>query len=180
MADQREELLRKAIERCRDRPLREITLRSLAAEIGTSHRMLIYHFGSRDRLLAAVLHRIRLEEQRAFMAEAARGDRASALERLWRHYADPAGEHRLRAFFHVLGMAAEDPEPFREFLDSLNDWPRLLAELGVREGLDPGTARAEAELVAWTVRGLLLALVTTGDRDAVERALASLRASLSR
>ncbi|MFW5418211.1 TetR/AcrR family transcriptional regulator [Nocardiopsis sp. CNT-189] len=180
MADQRDELLTKAVECCRDRPLREITLRSLAAEIGTSHRMLIYHFGSRDRLLAAVLHRVRLEEQRAFMAEAAEGDRARALERLWRHYTDPAGEHRLRAFFHVLGLAAEDPEPFTEFLDSLNDWPRLLAELGVREGLDPGTARAEAELIAWTVRGLLLALVTTGDRDAVERALGSLRASLSR
>src|ERR1700730_10614042 len=34
--------------------LADLSLRELAAAIGTSHRMLLYHFGSREGLLAAV------------------------------------------------------------------------------------------------------------------------------
>ena len=34
----------------------DLSLRKIAAAIGTSHRMLLYHFGSREGLLAAVCY----------------------------------------------------------------------------------------------------------------------------
>ena len=38
------------------------SLRDLAAEVGTSHRMLIHHFGSRDGLLAAVVESVERDQ----------------------------------------------------------------------------------------------------------------------
>ena len=51
----REELLGKAIGWFAEHGVGETSLRTLAEGIGTSHRMLIYHFGSREGLLAACL-----------------------------------------------------------------------------------------------------------------------------
>jgi len=55
-ADPAEELLGRTLAHVRSVGLTpELSLRHLAKEIGTSHRMLIHHFGSRDGLMAAVV-----------------------------------------------------------------------------------------------------------------------------
>lgn len=36
-----------------NRGLTDLSLRTIAGEIGTSHRMLLYHFGSKEKLLVA-------------------------------------------------------------------------------------------------------------------------------
>ena len=46
----------------------DTSLRGLAEAIGTSHRMLIYHFGSRDGLLAAVVDRVEQAQRDALAA----------------------------------------------------------------------------------------------------------------
>ena len=45
-----------------------LSLRQLAAATGTSHRMLLYHFGSRQGLLAAVTQAVE-EQQRAALLQ---------------------------------------------------------------------------------------------------------------
>ena len=50
-AGPRERLLAGAIEHVSQHGVGEISLRQLAAALGTSHRMLLYHFGSRGALL---------------------------------------------------------------------------------------------------------------------------------
>jgi AcrR family transcriptional regulator len=49
-----ETLLAAAVDRALHGGIADLSLRQTAAAIGTSHRMLIYHFGSREGLLAAV------------------------------------------------------------------------------------------------------------------------------
>ena len=50
----RERLLAAAVEQARQGGIADLSLRELAAAIGTSHRMLLYHFGSREGLLLAI------------------------------------------------------------------------------------------------------------------------------
>jgi AcrR family transcriptional regulator len=49
--DRHDELLEQATDHVLEHGLIGLTLRPLAAAIGTSDRMLIYHFGSRDALV---------------------------------------------------------------------------------------------------------------------------------
>jgi AcrR family transcriptional regulator len=51
-----------------DTGIADLSLRQLAAAIGTSHRMLLYHFGSREGLLAAVTRAVEEQQQPARLA----------------------------------------------------------------------------------------------------------------
>jgi len=171
----RAKLLRKGQELLAERGgrLSDLTLRRLAEHLGTSHRMLIHHFGSRDGFLAALLSELRKQEQAALRALTAEGTYKDALQLLERLYLDPAHEPRIVAFFYVLGLAVQDPETYREFLDSLEDWTTLFTTFGERDGLSPEAARARAQALVWTIRGLFVKAITTGDR---QQALDELRA----
>jgi AcrR family transcriptional regulator len=78
---------------CTDHVLREgligLSLRPLAKAVGTSDRMLIYHFGSRDGLVAAVIDESTARSV-AYLGglPAPRTVRAGVL-RLWRAYHEP-------------------------------------------------------------------------------------------
>ncbi|WP_308162851.1 TetR/AcrR family transcriptional regulator [Nocardia alni] len=169
----RARLLRKGQELLAGRGrLSDLTLRKLAEHLGTSHRMLIHHFGSRDGFLAALLSELRREEQEGLAALSVEGTYRDALRLLEERYLDPAHQPRVAAFFYVLGLAVQDPAPYRDFLDSLEDWSALFTTLGEREGLTPEAARARAQALVWSVRGLLVRAIATGDRD---QALADLR-----
>src|SRR3954451_20804173 len=54
----RERLLEAAIDYVVDHGLTDLSLRRLATELGTSHRMLIHHFGSRDGLWVAIIREV--------------------------------------------------------------------------------------------------------------------------
>jgi AcrR family transcriptional regulator len=156
----------------RDR-ISDLSLRGLAEQLGTSHRMLIHHFGSRDGFLASVLTEMRRTEQEVLRGADSDGSFRAALDLLEKMYLDPAGSQRVAVLFYVLGLAVQNPEPYREFLASLDDWSTLLASLGVRDGLDPEVARVTAQALVWTARGLVVKGVTTGDPSG---ALAEFRA----
>lgn len=162
----RAKLLRKGQELLAERGrLSDLTLRKLAENLGTSHRMLIHHFGGRDGFLAALTSELRKEEQAALSAVSADGAYRDALLMLEELYLDPAQGPRVAAFFYVLGLAVQDPEPYREFLDSVEDWTTLFTTLGERDGLPHEAAQARAQALVWTARGLLVKAVTTGDRE---------------
>src|SRR5829696_9285471 len=92
-AGPRERLLAGAIEHVSQHGVGEISLRQLAAALGTSHRMLLYHFGSREALLIEVIRTVE-EQQRAALAqileEEADEPPAEIMRRMWAGVADPA------------------------------------------------------------------------------------------
>lgn len=161
----RAKLLRKGQELLAERGrLSDLTLRRLAELLGTSHRMLIHHFGGRDGYLAALTSELRKQEQAALSDLSTDGFYKDALQMLEGFYLDPAKEPRVSAFFYVLGLAVQDPESYREFLDSVEDWTVLFTTLGERDGASHEEAQARAQAIVWTARGLLVKAVTTGDR----------------
>ena len=173
-AGPRERLLTGAIEHVSRHGVGEISLRQLAAALGTSHRMLLYHFGSREALLIEVIRTVE-EQQRAalvqILEEEADAPPAEIMRRMWARVADPALWPNERLFFEVYAQALQGSPHALPLLDGIVDaWVEPLAAL-VAPDLPEAEARAEARLGVAVVRGLLLDLLATGDRDAVDAAM---------
>jgi len=166
----RERLLTAAVEQAMRGGIADMSLRELAAAIGTSHRMLIYHFGSREGLLAAVARTVE-EAQRATVSEWGYTTAASA-RRLWQHFSDPRLWPAERLFFELYAHALLGRPGTEGFLENaIEPWVTVIAGALAREaGLDDKTARAEARLAVAVTRGLLLDLLASGDRESVTEA----------
>ncbi|AOY91937.1 TetR family transcriptional regulator [Cupriavidus sp. USMAA2-4] len=154
--------------------LGDLSLRAMAEVLGTSHRMLIYYFGSADGFWEALLRRIRHAEQRvrpALAEEAA--DPARVLELAWERYSADSYLPIIQLLFEIYGRAIRDRERFQAFLDDVvGSWMGAMADRLHRQlGLPPAEARLRARVELATMRGLLLDLVTTGDRKGTTAAL---------
>src|SRR5262245_13225121 len=104
--DTRERLLDAAVAYVADNGIGDISLRQLADALGTSHRMLIFHFGSKEGLLVEVVRAVEAQ-QRALVADmAAQGTRdpRRQLADLWRRLTDPAAAPQERLFFELYGQ----------------------------------------------------------------------------
>jgi AcrR family transcriptional regulator len=152
----------------------DLSLRQLAAALGTSHRMLVYHFGSKEGLLVEVVRAVE-ERQRQALADLAAHPGLSPVEqgrRLWRRLTDPALWPHERLFFEVYGQALQGRPHTTGLLDGVVDsWLAPLTDLNVRHGMPADVARAGARLSLAVTRGLLLDLLATGDREGVDEAM---------
>ena len=160
----RERLLAVAIEKATSGGISDLSLRGLAAAIGTSHRMLIYHFGSREGLLVAISNAVN-EAESAALAN------WEDHTQFWEHFTDPQMWPAERLFFELY-VHALFGRPGTEgfFAASVEGWITALTGEAVKVGLDEATARVQARLSLAVARGLLLDLLATGDRDGVDQA----------
>jgi AcrR family transcriptional regulator len=170
----RERLLQAAIDYVVGHGLTDLSLRRLAAELGTSHRMLIHHFGSRDGLWVAIVREV---EQRQL---AAIGDLvpdptvsyADAMRAWWRHISDPSLWPNERLFFELYGQALQGRPHAEELLDGIVDsWLEPITAMGEAMGLPHATAEASARLGIAVTRGMLLDLLATRNRAGVDAAM---------
>ena len=144
------------------------SLRDIAAAVGTSHRMLIHHFGSRAGLLTEVVRSVEAE-QRAFLGsvDVPSEDITTVM---WQRLREPAVWPNERLFFECYARAARGEAPYASLLPGLvDDW---LDAFGPDDSSEPAAvaARAEARLSLALFRGLLLDLVGTEDRAGVDAA----------
>ena len=165
----RERLLAAAVDHALDTGIADLSLRQLAAAIGTSHRMLIYHFGSREGLLAAVTQAVE-DQQRAALLESGTSTAHDARQS-WQRLSDPQLRPQERLFFELYANALRGRPGTEGFLDGIvESWAAPVADALVKAGADERTARADARLGVAVVRGLLLDLLATGDRAGVTEA----------
>jgi AcrR family transcriptional regulator len=170
----RERLLAAAIDYAAEHGISDLSLRRLAAALGTSHRMLIYHFGSKEGLLVEVIRAVE-QRQRDALAGLARDPSLSPAEtmrRMWERLADPSLSPHERLFFEVYGQALQGRAHAAPLLDGIvESWLDPLTEFAIELGIPADTARANARLWVAVARGLLLDLLATGDRRGVDEAL---------
>ena len=170
----RERLLAAAMDHVAQHGVGNLSLRGLAAALGTSHRMLIYHFGSREGLMIEVIRAVEAQQRAALAAMLLDEDAppAETMRRMWRRVADPALWPNERLFFEVYAQALQGSPHALPFLDGIVEkWVEPLARIAVAQGRPEAEARAEARLGVAVTRGLLLDLLATGDREAVDAAM---------
>ena len=142
----------------------DVSLRELAELVGSSHRMLLYHFGSRAGLLAAVVaeSEVREREVAASYAEAGTSP-VDALSDAWRRLRAPARAGEERLFFELAAMAMYRRPGTERVADELVErWVDLAAAAG--------TSTMQLRLDVAVIRGLLLDLLLTGDRKGTDAA----------
>ena len=162
----RDRLLAAAIEQAMKGGIADLSLRELAAAIGTSHRMLLYHFGSREGLLVAVARAVEEAERARFLSWG-----MSDARRIWERLSDPVLWPSERLFFELYVQALLGRLGDEQFLDStIEAWIAPVAAAMVEAGASEATARIDARLGMAVVRGLLLDLLATKDRDGVTEA----------
>jgi AcrR family transcriptional regulator len=170
----RERLLAAAVDYAGEHGIVDVSLRTLAAAIGTSHRMLIHHFGSKAGLLAAIVAEVERRQRVALAADEPPVD-ASLIElgrQGWQRVADPALWPYERLFFELYAQALRDPDsPLAPTGDLIEPWLDQLVPLYERRGLSTRQARAAARLGIAVTRGLLLDLLATQDRAGVDDAM---------
>lgn len=155
--DRRAATLSRAADYVLEHGLAGLSLRPLAQALGTSPRMLLYDFGSKTRLVEAILAEIRRRE-----AELLEND-VRTIADVWMWISDERREPFLRLFFEVYVDALRRGEA-AQFVE---DWLGFLAR-----AWRPPVDRATATLMVAVVRGLLLDRLATGDHARTDAALA--------
>jgi AcrR family transcriptional regulator len=150
--------------------LEGLSLRPLAAALGTSTRMLLYDFESKEKLIEEVLAEIRRREA-ALLVELQAGataDPAETLAAIWEWVTADERTPFMRLFFETYVDAMAHPHAYAEGgRPMVSDWLDFLGSRWRPERLDP----AAATLFVAVIRGLLLDRLTATDPERTDAAL---------
>lgn len=185
------ELLEAAYRYMLEHGMGELSLRPLAAAIGSSPRVLLYLFDSKEGLIRALLARARTDELALLNQADSRelhnlGALPEVAASIWSWLV--SAEHRalLRLWVESYGRSLIDPDgPWGDFAQStIDDWLAVLAAAQSPAERKSKKGEAERTLVLAVLRGALLDLLATGDvkrvTAAVDRLLERLRAEAAR
>lgn len=158
----RRDLLERATRYALEHGFSNLSLRPLAEGIGTSARMLIHHFGSKEALLALMVAQI--EGQFLALTDALLGQGSppvQMLETLWTTFLQPELESVTRSLFELWGYSLIHPKGLEHLSESLvTAWVVRLSSAFGQAGLTPLHAESLAALTVATVQGLLLQRLT--------------------
>jgi AcrR family transcriptional regulator len=144
------------------------SLRAIAEAIGTSHRMLQYHFHTKERLLGCVL--LKFQERMTVTEMPEFTSRSEYVRFSWEIYREPDSFLMMEILILITNPAAGAVNDESLMKRLSNRWSETLVELGLREGLPPARAEAEARLVRDAWRGMHQDIYSTGDRVSVDAA----------
>ena len=164
--------------------LADLSLRPLAAAIGSSPRVLLFLFGSKDGLVRELLAKARRDELAMLttLRDSASGrdavdDLPSAIRVTWRWLADATHRPLLMLWCEAYARSLIEPDgAWADFArQTVDDWLLVLADAQTPVRRRTRTGLAERTLALAVLRGALLDLLATGD---VERTTAAVERHL--
>jgi AcrR family transcriptional regulator len=175
------ELLDRAYQYALRHGLGDVSLRPLAAAVGSSPRVLLYLFGSKEDLVRALLARARADE--LALLDDIRSERgepiglAAAAERIWSWLSAPEHRGLVTLWLESYSRSLIDTEgPWSGFGETaVQDWLDILAAASPAVERRSAAGRAKRTLTLAVLRGALLDLLATGD---LPRTTAAVRAHL--
>jgi AcrR family transcriptional regulator len=162
-------LLDAAVAQAMDGGITDLSLREIAATIGTSHRMLFYHFKNREGLLVAVTDAVEVRQRQAAYEHV---PNPASFRATWERVSDASLRPQKRLFFELYSSALLKRPRMEAFLErAMESWRAPASAALVTHGAEPSEARADARLALAVVRGSLLDLLATGNQAGVNQAI---------
>jgi len=164
------ELLERAYDYVLRHGLTSLSLRPLAQAVGSSPRVLLFLFGSKEGLVQALLVRARAAELEVLQQIPPTGspeDFASVVRAVWQWLLDKQHRPMLALWLETYARSLVEPDgPCADFArKTVDDWQELLA---ARQPAPLRRSRAgtvERSLALAVLRGALLDLLATGDEQ---------------
>ena len=157
MATRREELAEAATDYALEHGLIGLSLRPLAEALGTSDRMLLYHFRDKDDLVATILRTSTARSMESIRALPAPSDLREAVRILWREVSTGRQQRCQRLYVEAAALRLFGQEPYAAEVRAANTgWMTVLAGHFARTGLDRSAAKQAAALVDAAFMGLQL------------------------
>jgi AcrR family transcriptional regulator len=136
-----------------------LSLRPLAAALGTSDRMLLYHFGSKDELVAAVLRASNNRSVRQIRALPASATVRDGVLDLWRAVSSGALDRCQRVYVEAAALGLLGNEPYATVVREANAvWVDALADRLAASGVPVDRAARAVALMDATFMGFQLDL----------------------
>jgi AcrR family transcriptional regulator len=171
----REELAEAATDFVLEHGLIGLSLRPLAAQLGTSDRMLLYHFDGKDDLVATVL---RVSNDRAvemIRALPPARDLRGAVLRLWDAVTQPELVGCQRVYVEAAALGLFGREPYAGVVGAANKvWMAAVTDHLVASGAAPRRAARATVLLESAFSGFLLDLPFDKDGRTTRRAVRDL------
>jgi AcrR family transcriptional regulator len=170
----RRQLLDKLVDEFAAGGVGDRSLRDVAEAVGTSHRMLLHHFGSRDAILVSIVEEV--ERRQMTVVADLPTEPAENFAAMWDHLRKPELRPFERLFFECYARAANAEQPFARMVPgAVDDWLSYVGDLA-----DGVAEPAMVRLGLAVIRGLLLDLVATDDEAGVDAAARAFVALLRR
>jgi len=150
-----------------------LSFRAMAAQLGTSHRMLSYYFGTAEAFWEALLSKLRSQQQSQLFEQNPSSTGVLSLKDVWARLTSDTQLSVFKITFQLYGQALVAPEKHQAFLDEVvTGWiDRIATGLAKQQGCSFDVARVESRLRLAVIRGLILDLLTTGDLQGTTHAL---------
>ena len=171
MATRKQELLDKLVDYLVKHGVADVSLRPMAAAVGTSARLLIFHFGSKERLLTEVLELMQARLQRSLgelLAIEHGIERAAPLRLFWDWALKDANFVQLRLLYQLQVLAAHDQKTYGRYLKKNSvTWLDT-----VQAVLKPAhRSPLLATLIVAVFDGLFIEVMSSGDRRRASAAI---------
>jgi AcrR family transcriptional regulator len=164
MPSRKQELLEGLIDYFVRHGVADVSLRPMAKETGTSARLLIFHFGTKESLLLEVLAEMQARLQlslKELLAAEPGVDRAAPLRLFWDWALKEQNFSHLRVLYQLQVLAAQDSKTYGKYLKR-----NALTWLDVVQSVLKPSHRspALATLIVAVFDGLFIEVMSTGDR----------------
>ena len=183
--DRRAELLDKIVEALLTSGAADLSLRPLAERVGTSARLLIYHFGSKEQLVAAALAEVRRHIGASLRTRALKVNPETLralIMMVWKWAMETPNQRYFRLLFEVDGLAMFDRLSFSEEVRRANSavWTNLIDTAAARLAQGGDVFSIHSTLIIGSFIGLLQEFLSTGDQARTTQALCALLDLISR
>jgi AcrR family transcriptional regulator len=136
-----------------------LSLRPLAAALGTSDRMLLYHFGTKDALVAAVLRTSNDWSVAQVRDLPPSADLRAAVHDLWTAMRDPQLDRCSRIYVEAAALGLLGEEPYASVVREANErWTESMVDHLVRSGVRRPLARRAVRVIDAAFMGFQLDL----------------------
>jgi len=173
-SQRRLDLLNASVEYILNHGIADLSLRPLAANVGSKARLLIYHFGTKDSLVTEAMIVVRDRAQQAFADVVRDGSghtSSQIIHAFWQWATSRQHERYLRLFFEIHGLASQKSAAYERYLKgAVTSWVEMMAAV-LPPKLSKQKRQALATLAVGAVVGLMLDYLSSGDKKRTSDAL---------